>query len=416
MSPGCARAIASCSVRRVVGDADLDAGADGARGAGDGQRAPPPAPRAASPASGTPGPHARGSTPASWPAVPARTSIRFSPAWRGTSPRASSARPRTPGRASCRSARPASRTDRRAGRPGSRCCSGRARGTRRCTAARGLPSAGVWSVGSGVCPNICAKKPPAFVSVPSGVPGASPLPVTASVRAGEGPGIEALTGPLAVAAAGSASATTAASNEVPAHGSPFDEHRRYTPAGNGRFPMLLLALPRPVPRASCRTAWSRGARRAAAPSSRESCRRGPAHACVETLGVAAGVRVQDEQRLATLAGGLLGGLEEGGAARRRARRWTSILDRSARCGWFSGCASTSWTMPTMPVSSSATRSARSPATTSSATRRQNARALSGVERVQEADARTAVDAVDQHVPEHLDLSLVDRMQAADGDA
>src|SRR5712691_8574491 len=61
--------------------------------------------------------------------------------------------------------------------------------------------------------------------------------------------------------------------------------------------------------------------------------------------------------------------------RRLARRCTNILEMSARWGWFSGWSSATWTVPTMPVTSSATSKARAPLSTSRATRRQNASAL-----------------------------------------
>ena len=61
---------------------------------------------------------------------------------------------------------------------------------------------------------------------------------------------------------------------------------------------------------------------------------------------------------------------------RRARRCTSIFARSPRCGWFSGCAQTTWTVPTIaPAASSATSTTRSPRATLAATSRQNASAL-----------------------------------------
>ena len=63
---------------------------------------------------------------------------------------------------------------------------------------------------------------------------------------------------------------------------------------------------------------------------------------------------------------------------RRARRCTSIFATSARCGWFSGWARITCTVPTMPCASSATSSTRSPRATPSATLRQNASALSRV--------------------------------------
>ena len=44
----------------------------------------------------------------------------------------------------------------------------------------------------------------------------------------------------------------------------------------------------------------------------------------------------------------------------RARRCTSSLATSARCGWFSGISVIIWTVPTMPSLSSATTSVRSP--------------------------------------------------------
>src|SRR5262245_10366398 len=62
--------------------------------------------------------------------------------------------------------------------------------------------------------------------------------------------------------------------------------------------------------------------------------------------------------------------------RRRARRCTSIFDRSARCGWFSGWSSTSCTVPQTPCASSTIMRARAPVTTPSATPRQNATARS----------------------------------------
>src|SRR5687767_4624825 len=62
----------------------------------------------------------------------------------------------------------------------------------------------------------------------------------------------------------------------------------------------------------------------------------------------------------------------------RARRCTSIFAMSARCGWFSGVAHTACAVPTMPVESSATMSARSPRARLSATRRQKLSAFSRV--------------------------------------
>jgi hypothetical protein len=67
-----------------------------------------------------------------------------------------------------------------------------------------------------------------------------------------------------------------------------------------------------------------------------------------------------------------------------------------------GSASTSCTVPTMrPAPSSATSSARSPPETPSATRRQNARAVSGGQRPHEADRGPARDTVDEHVGQLL---------------
>ena len=62
-----------------------------------------------------------------------------------------------------------------------------------------------------------------------------------------------------------------------------------------------------------------------------------------------------------------------------ALRSTSILATSARCGWFSGNAVTSWTVPTMrPASSSATSTTRSSRITLAATPVQKACTLSRV--------------------------------------
>ena len=91
------------------------------------------------------------------------------------------------------------------------------------------------------------------------------------------------------------------------------------------------------------------------------------------------------------------------------------MTRSARCGWFSGWASTSWTVPTMPASSSATSSARSPAATSCGDPGpERARGRRG-ERGHEAGRCAAIDAVDQEVDQAVDLGLVDREESADGD-
>lgn len=99
--------------------------------------------------------------------------------------------------------------------------------------------------------------------------------------------------------------------------------------------------------------------------------------------------------------------------RRRARRWTSIFATSARCGRFSGRARTGRTVPHTPAASSATRSTRPPVSTAAATGRQNATARSR-QRVHEADRRSALDAIDQHVSQLVDQPGVERVQAPDG--
>src|ERR1044071_7155100 len=88
------------------------------------------------------------------------------------------------------------------------------------------------SVADGICPYICAMKPPRLTRVPSGVPcPSSPSPATASWRSSPGPLIEALDGPLAAAAAGSESAATTAAAPMRylRTGSPFDECTDTTP-------------------------------------------------------------------------------------------------------------------------------------------------------------------------------------------
>ena len=91
---------------------------------------------------------------------------------------------------------PASRTGTRAGRRGSPRCSARARRRRPCSASPSDCHGRDLSVGSGVWPNICGKKPLAIASVPRAVPGPSPSPLTLSARSSPGPEIEAPTGPL----------------------------------------------------------------------------------------------------------------------------------------------------------------------------------------------------------------------------
>src|SRR5688500_6677897 len=92
-------------------------------------------------------------------------------------------------------------------------------------------------VGSGDWPNICAKKPLAFGSVPGAVPGVSPSPLIVSARSSPGPEMDALAGPFAEASVGSASATSAAATRYLRMAVPFVECACHTPLARRAFPV-----------------------------------------------------------------------------------------------------------------------------------------------------------------------------------
>ena len=133
----------------------------------------------------------------------------------------------------------------------------------------------------------------------------------------------------------------------------------------------------------------------------------PAEARVEPLGVAAGHGVEHEQRPAALArasprrrasaprrgpGGARGGAPASSRCRRGAAGSRAGRARAARCR-------------TMPLSSSATSSARSPSRDARGDAAPERLGASRRQRVHEAHRRAAFDAVDQHARRARDLRV-----------
>ena len=171
-------------------------------------------------------------------------------------------------------------------------------------------------------------------------------------------------------------------------------------------------LPRPRS-PSRRWSWRRAARRGTG-HSRDHADPGPAQPLVEALGVAAGHRVQHEQRLALRSRLCLGALHELRATPRlRAERWTRSFAISARCGWFGGSARITCTVPT----SSAWRRRPEAAGGPARPRRPRLRTRPCVARARTghvADRRPSGDAVHQDAGERIEL-LVDLGRAKTAD-